>query len=134
MTGQGSTIGVGSRRDDAPGANRPQPSRTLVVDEVPPSALIEVGCVGAVFDHFEVRLFPECPTGRDCSGKELTADATIAPARRDEQPGHLRSVMPVRCDQQDTADHLLVYIGDEGGQRAKRRQPSGRIAGRHGIG
>jgi len=52
------------------------------VDEVPPSALIEVGCVGAVFDHFEVRLLPECPAGRDCSGKELTADATIAPARR----------------------------------------------------
>jgi hypothetical protein len=48
------------------------------VDEVPPSALIEVGCVGAVFDHFAVRLLPESSAGRDCSGKELTADAMIA--------------------------------------------------------
>jgi hypothetical protein len=34
---------------------------------MPPSALIEVGCVGAVFDYFEVRLLPESSAGRDCA-------------------------------------------------------------------
>ena len=88
-----STIGVRSRRDEAPGAIRPQPSRRLVV-----------GRRGATLGADRSRLCRRGVRplrGAAASGmpgwprlcrKELTADATIAPARRDEQPGHLRSV------------------------------------------
>jgi hypothetical protein len=108
-----STIGVRSRRDEAPGANRPQPSRRLVV-----------GRRGATLGADRSRLC-RCGVrplrGAAASGKlgwprlrrtELTADATIAPARRDEQPGHLRSVRGWRYENRRSCQRAAVNRTD----------------------
>ena len=118
-----STIGVRSRRDEAPGANRPQPSRRLVV-----------GRRGAPLGADRSRLcrrgvrplrgaaasgMPAWPRLRR---KELTADATIAPARRDEQPGHRRSVRGWRYENRRSCQRSCCRHA-----RCVRRRPGGRL-------
>ena len=73
---------------------RPQPSKeagrrsTRSPPPPPPPGAIEVGCVGAVFDHFKGAAASGKPGWPRLRRTESTADAMIARARRDDtNPG-----------------------------------------------